>query len=264
MSRRTRRQSGFTLIELTISAAIGVIVLVASYLCLNAGLATQKIIEPRTDVLQTGRVVLAMMAADLRSACSLSPDFDFVGEHRTLGTTEADNLDFATHYYAPKRPREGDYCQVSYFADKAPKSESFSLWRRRNPRIAPDPLEGGSREELVRGLRGLRLEYFDGYDWYDSWGDLNASKKETNRTIVASNLFGLPEAVRITLMLDATPPKKAAVENTEEHAEPPLVLQTVVRLELADVPEAASGPAENTTSGNDATTPPQSAGGASP
>ncbi|MGO8697974.1 MAG: prepilin-type N-terminal cleavage/methylation domain-containing protein [Limisphaerales bacterium] len=264
MRRATPRQGGFTLIELTISAAIGVIVLVASYLCLNAGLATQKVIEPRTDVLQTGRVVVAMMAADLRSACSLSSDYDFVGEHRTLGTMEADNLDFATHFYTPKHQREGDYCQVSYFADKAPKSEHFSLWRRRNPRIAPDPLEGGSREELVRGLRGLRLEYFDGMDWYDSWGDLGASKKETNRTVVASNLFGMPEAVRITLMLDPTPPKKTAVANTEEHPEPPLMFQTVVRLELADVPEAASGPAESATPGNGAATPAQTTGGAPP
>jgi prepilin-type N-terminal cleavage/methylation domain-containing protein len=262
--RRTKRQGGFTLIELTISAAIGVIVLVASYLCLNAGLATQKVIEPRTDVLQTGRVVVAMMTADLRSACSLSSDYDFVGEHRTLGTMEADNLDFATHFYTPKRPREGDYCQVSYFADKAPKSEHFSLWRRRNPRIAPDPLEGGTREELVRGLRGLRLEYFDGMDWYDSWGDLNASKKETNRTVVASNLFGMPEAVRITLMLDPTPPKREAVADTEEHPEPPLVFQTVVRLELADVPQAASGPTESTTPGNGAAAPAQTTPGASP
>ena len=261
---RTTRQGGFTLIELTISAAIGVIVLVASYLCLNAGLATQKVIEPRTDVLQTGRVVVAMMEADLRSACSLSSDYDFVGEHRTLGTMEADNLDFATHFYTPKRPREGDYCQVSYFADKAPKSELFSLWRRRNPRIAPDPLEGGSREELVRGLRGLRLEYFDGMDWYDSWGDLSASKHETNRTVVASNLFGMPEAVRITLLLNPTPPKRAAVANTEEHPEPPLVFQTVVRLELADVPEAASGPTDSAAPGNGAATPTQTTSGGTP
>ena len=263
MNGGTMRQSGFTLIELTISAAIGMIVLVASYLCLNAGLATQKVIEPRTDVLQTGRVVLAMMGADLRSACSLSSDFDFVGEHRTLGTMEADNLDFATHHYAPTHAREADNCQVSYFADKAPKSESFSLWRRRNPRIAPDPLEGGSREELIHGLRGLRLEYFDGYDWYDSWGDLNVSKKATNHTVVASNLFGLPEAVRITLLLEPIPPKKAAAEKPEEHAEPPLVFQTVVRLELADVPQAANGPSTSAPS-NGETTPAQTAGGGSP
>jgi type II secretion system protein J len=235
-------RSGFTLIELMISAAIGAVVLVASYLCLSAGLATQKLIEPRTEVLQTARVVLAMMSADLRSACSLSPDFDFVGEQRMLGAMEADNLDFATHDYTPRRPHEGDYCQVSYFADKNPKSERVSLWRRRNARLAPDPLDGGSREELARGLRGLKLQYYDGLDWYDTWGDTNPDKKQKNRTLVASNLFGMPEAVKITLILDATPPKNGATTKADEHPEPPLVFQTVVRLELTDAPEASAAP----------------------
>ena len=35
-------KTGFTLIELTISAAVASIILVASYLCLNAGVATDR------------------------------------------------------------------------------------------------------------------------------------------------------------------------------------------------------------------------------
>src|SRR5580704_13797880 len=108
MKAPPREASGFTLIELTISAAIASIILVASYLCLSAGVASQKVIEPRTEVLQSARVALAMMGADLRSACSLCPDFDFVGEQRTIGEMDADNLDFATHFYVPARHNEGD------------------------------------------------------------------------------------------------------------------------------------------------------------
>src|ERR1700733_11890814 len=125
-----RLPRGFTLIELTISAAVASIILVASYLCLSAGVAGQKLIEPRTEVLQSARVALAMMSADLRSACSLSTDFDFVGEQRTIGEMEADNLDFATHYYMPALPGEGDYCQVSYYVEKSRESAHYSLWRR--------------------------------------------------------------------------------------------------------------------------------------
>jgi hypothetical protein len=178
---------------------------------------------------------------------------------------EVDNLDFATHYYTPARSREADYCEVSYFADKNPKSSYFSLWRRRNPALAPDPLTGGSREELARGLRGLKLEFYDGLDWYDSWGDINAKKKETNSTVVASNLFGMPEAVRITLMLDAAPPKRnAPAETEEEHPAPPLTFQTVVRLELADVPAPAAGAggSDNSAPANNGGAPQPGGGGA--
>jgi prepilin-type N-terminal cleavage/methylation domain-containing protein len=224
---------GFTLIELTISAAVASIILVASYLCLSAGVASQKAIEPRLEVLQSARVALAMMSADLRSACSLSSDFDFVGEQRTIGDMEADNLDFATHYYMPTRSTEGDYCQVSYYVDKVRGGSHYSLWRRRNPHIAPNPLSGGSREEIVPGLRGLTLEYYDGLDWYDNWGDASVKKKIKYTDTQAPNLSGFPEAVRITLLLDPNP------EKDTDKPEPPLAFQTVVRLELADLPTSS-------------------------
>jgi hypothetical protein len=199
-----------------------------------------------------------MMSADLRSACSLCPDFDFVGEQRTLGEMEADNVDFATHFYTPVRSGEGDYCQVSYFVDKGRGSNGFSLWRRRNPHIAPDPLAGGSREEIAPGLRGLTLEYYDGLDWYDTWGDANVKKQIKYTTTPAPNLSGFPEAVRITLLLDPNPGKSA------EQQERPLVFQTVVRLELADVPApTGTGASDNATpsNGNTGTQPAQNPGG---
>ena len=259
MKTQGRMAGGFTLIELTISAAVASIILVASYLCLSAGVASQKLIEPRTEVLQSARVALAMLSADLRSACSLCPDFDFVGEQRTIGEMEADNLDFATHYYMPARPGEGDYCQVSYYVDKAREGAHYSLWRRRNPHIAPDPLSGGSKEEIVPGLRGLTLEYYDGLDWYDNWGDASVKKKVRYTTTEAPNLTGFPEAVRITLLLDLNPDAKA------EKAEPPLAFQTVVRLELADVPPpgAGAGASDNSTpaGGDNAAQPGQNPGG---
>lgn len=248
------RCGGFTLIELTICAAVGAIILVASYACLSAGVASQKMIEPRTELLQSARVAMAMMGADLRSACSLSPDFDFVGEQRTVGEMEADNLDFATHHYIPVKSGEGDYCQVSYYVDKTRDGEGFSLWRRRNPHIAPDPLTGGSREEIARGVRGLTLEYYDGVDWYDTWGDANVKKKVKYTDVPPANQSGFPEAVRITLRLDTSSSTNAA--KNPEKQEAPLVFQTVVRLELADVPAptvgAGAADGANQPGGNDA------------
>jgi len=251
------KKGGFTLIELMISAAVASIILTASYLCLSAGVAAQKLVEPRTEVLQSARVALAMMSADLRSACSLSPDFDFVGEQRALGEMEADNLDFATRHYMPARLGEGDYCQVSYFVDTSRGSNGFSLWRRRNPHPAPDPLSGGSREEIARGLRGLTLAYYDGLDWYDTWGDANVKKKVKYTANPAPNLSGFPEAVQITLLLDPDP------GNDGGKTPPPLVFQTVVRLELADVPSpgAAAAAPDNSDNGNNAAPPGANGGG---
>lgn len=238
----TPKNSGFTLIELMISAAVASIILVASYACLNAGVASQKIIEPRTEILQSARVAMSVMAADLRSACKLDPDFDFVGETRTIGEMEADNLDFATHHYMPRRLNEGDYCQVSYFISKSRDGKSFSLWRRHNPRIAPDSLSGGIRDEIVSGVAGLTLEYYDGLDWYDTWGDANVDKKKKYTSEDPPNMTGFPQAVRITLLLDAEPPsdKTAAKASDKAKTVPPFAFQTVVRIEMASASQSGS------------------------
>ena len=229
--RRSALQCGFTLIEVVISAALMSLILVAAYLCLNAGLSSQKLIEPRAEIIQNACVAMAILTADLRGACPLSKDNQFLGMHRVLGEMDADNLDFATHNYTPSHPREGDFCEESIYLDSDPETGQFSLWRRRNPTIAPDPLTGGSKEEIAKGLVGVRFEYFDGLDWYDSWGEIKSGKKETSQKI-QPNLSGIPEAVRITLMFDSNPKSKVVADSGERVLEPPFVFQTVARVNL--------------------------------
>ena len=56
--RPVRRRAAFTLIELVISTALMALILTAAYACLSAGLAGRKLVEPRTEILQSARVVL--------------------------------------------------------------------------------------------------------------------------------------------------------------------------------------------------------------
>lgn len=248
-------EAGFTLVELVISSAIMAIILTSAYACLQAGLSSRKVVESRADIAQSARVALSMMAADLRSATSLSKDFEFLGMSRMMGDIEADNLDFATHHYSPRARHEGDFCEVSYFLAKAADSDEFSLWRRRDPTPDPEPLAGGNREEIVRGIRALKFEYYDGYDWYEEWGDQEGERRETS-VLLAPNLTGLPEAVRITLLFGSGelpaastasvhPPASldAAAnpsESTKRNEDAPLVFQTVVRLNLAGMARTSS------------------------
>jgi len=228
--RGRRKFSGFTLIELVISASLMALILVSAYVCLHACFSSQNLIEPRIEVFQNARVAMALLTADLRSACVLSKDSEFVGMRRRLGEVEADNLDFATHNYTPRHAREGDYCQVSYFLEKDPRTGRFSLWRRRNPTIGLNPFSGGDREEIASSLLGLRFEYYDGLDWFDTWGDVEGRGKQQFSLRERSNLYGLPEAVRITMSFDPNA-HLTTPENTKTN-EPALVFRTVARLNL--------------------------------
>jgi hypothetical protein len=172
--------------------------------------------------------------------------------HRMIGTIEADNLDFATHNYTPRRPREGDYCQVSLYLDKDPESGQFVLYRRRNPAIALDPLSGGTREEIARGLLGLRFDYYDGLAWYESWGEVDRRSKAQESRRERYNLAGMPQAVRITLWFDSNPGTKptdtaaATLSPKEPATAPPLVFQTVARLNLAPASQNVDGSISDT------------------
>jgi type II secretory pathway component PulJ len=245
------RWSAFTLVEVMISSALMALILVSAYLCLGAGFSAQKLIDPRAEIIQNGRVALALMSADLRAACPLSKSDDFIGVTRTLGDIEADNLDFATHNYTPRHAREGDFCQESFYLDKDLETGQFSLWRRRNPTIALDALSGGSKEEIAKDVVGLKLEYYDGLDWYDSWDEDKSAEKKQNSTREKNNLSGLPEAVRITLLLDSNPRKKNPdIATNEEKPEPPFIFKTVVRLNLAAASQTSSDSSDGGNSDN--------------
>jgi hypothetical protein len=265
-----KSRGSFTLIEVVISAALMSLIVVSAYLCLNAAVSSQKMIEPRATVFQNARVAMALIAADLRCACPLSKDSAFLGMHRMIGKMEADNLDFATHNYTPRRPREGDYCQVSLYLDRDPESGQFALYRRRNPALALDPLSGGHREEIAQGLLGLRFEYYDGYDWYESWGEVDRRSQAQNSRRERYNLAGMPQAVRITLWFDSNPKTKPAVSpgtpaaslsTDETAATPPFVFQTVARLNLATASEAV---AESSSDAGGQTAPQGNTGGGNP
>jgi hypothetical protein len=145
-----------------------------------------------------------------------------------IGEIEGDNLDFGTHNYTPKRATESDFCETSYFLKMDEQSGRYALWRRRDPTPDPEPLAGGKLEEIARGVRSLQFEYYDGYDWYDDWGDINGAAKIENSLKDHPNLSGMPESVRITLTLDV-----GRLAAGKEMSEPPLVFQTIARLNLA-------------------------------
>jgi len=235
------RLTAFTLIEVMISTALMALILVSAYLCLSSGFAAQKMIEPRADIIQNVRVAMAIISADLRAACPLSKNDDFLGMQRTVGNVEADNIDFATHNYTPSHAREGDFCQESFYLDRNPETGQFTLFRRRNPTIALDALSGGRKEEIAQDVVGLKFSYYDGTDWFDSWGDVDSKKKNQNSTKQAGNLAGLPKAIQVTLAMDSNPRKKKldTLATQDEKPEPPFVFTTVVCLNLADAVQAA-------------------------
>ena len=245
-------RSGFTLIELIISAGLMAIVLGSAYACLSAGTASKRLIEARAEGMQSARIALNMIATDLRSTVPLPGNVEFVGMRRTIGEADADNVDFSTRNYNPKRLREPDYCEISYFLTRDSESDSFILVRRRDPTPDPEPLEGGSQEEIARGVRSLRFEYYDGFEWFTEWGDPEGKTK--GMTLPPSNSYGLPEAVKIIIVFDPeTKPRRTDEQGEKEDEEKePMTFETIARLDLAPLFNRQAIQSQNANSGDGA------------
>ena len=229
MLRDAHFRGGFTLIEMIISAGLMGLILVSGYMCLSAGVASKKLIETRSEATQSARVALALISSDLRMAVPMYGDFQFVGMRRTVEGATVDNIDFATRNYTPRTSREADYCEVSYFLEKDPEADSFILIRRRDATPDPDAMAGGSKEEIARGVKGFRVQYYDGIEWWTEWGD--PEQKTKGMTSPPLNSYGLPEAVTITLQFNPDGPKRKMEGDAESKTF--LTFETTARLSLA-------------------------------
>ncbi len=247
---------GFTLVELLVGATVATGIIAAAYLALDAGYRSKSAVDSGSEALQQGRTAIALLAEDLRAACALTPSMPFVGMNRDLDAHAADNLDFATHRWTPRRPGESDFAEVSYFVEKDLERGSYALWRRRDPTPDLDPLDGGRTDEIAADILGFDLEYLAGAGWYDEWGE---AEDRTGRTAADTGAAaggapsaggaasgGLPDAVRITL---------------EIAAEEPLLLQAVVRLRLAERGRRTSGAVDRGGGAGESGTAPPAGGG---
>lgn len=261
-TKRPLQARAFTLVELLISVSLMTGIMAASYVCLRAALTGRAMVNDRSDVIQSARVVMDMIASDLKAADRLSAQHEILGLDRTLEGIEADNIDFVTRHYHPQAPSEADYCETSYFVTKNPETDRFVLLRRRDASPDDKPLEGGKREALIDHLLGLKLEYYDGWDWYDDWGDAetpdNTSAAEESSLIASAGRTGFPDAVRITLAIGErtteAPPLTQPTLTTGEETPPTLpgamVFQTIVHLNHAGAEDAAGSETNNTDSSN--------------
>jgi prepilin-type N-terminal cleavage/methylation domain-containing protein len=287
------RAKGFTLIELVVGVSVISGILATAYVCLHAGLRGQDDLLHRREAGQCARAAFALLGADLRAACRLSEDIEFVGMSRDIGGMEADNIDFATRNWSPRGPGEGGSTEVSWYVDGSREVAGLALWRRRDPTPDRDPLGGGFKEEIASGISMFKVEYSDGFLWYEEWG--SAEGKDRMGTIEASawNSTGLPEAVRITLAFPQSPAplhppggEAAAPRGPTEEKEPapkreeprkdikdiagmpkmasekdekpprPLTFRTVVRLNLAGAQDSGgseSSSGDETKSGGETT-----------
>ncbi|HTF56530.1 MAG TPA: prepilin-type N-terminal cleavage/methylation domain-containing protein [Planctomycetota bacterium] len=205
---------GFTLIELLVALSIFLIVVSASYALFDGGRNLAARGEYHAHRFQAARAALRALEADLKGVFQGGPyDAGFIGKHGGTEELPLDTLEAVAFNNQPKLatpatttlsvppPKEFDISRVAYSIDDLDTTKEKGLVRQRTKLVpevvtVKDPEEG--LEEISPDVVGLRLRYYDGSDWLDTWDST------TSRT--------LPKAIEATVHVKSVFREKEEVE----------------------------------------------------
>lgn len=203
------KRRGFTLIELMLSILLVAIMMSAVYGVVVSTVQAQERIEELTFGTEIAPVILNQMRQDLESA--VIPDDSkefFLGSDKKGAYGDRDRVDFVAAVTAfgtddaDAEPRFHMLNEVGYvLQDSKERPGESVLFRREDLWLDAEPLRGGRLTELYDRMLALKLEYYDGQGWRETW----ATKDQGGK---------LPEAVRITIKLKV--PDGAAPEGMAE------------------------------------------------
>jgi type II secretion system protein J len=170
-------EAGFTLLEVMI--ALGILATIFALLFSTYSAAVERAARARelSQVYHEARVVLDLMAADLRTAYVKetaeqaqqtlqqvkAKPYLFVGEDRTDASAASDKLAFSTFLptWRPENP-EIEVCRIAYSLEPvADRPQERLLLRRVNCSIDPDATDREQLFPLTNLARALDFRYYD-------------------------------------------------------------------------------------------------------
>ena len=154
---------GFTYLELMVSIAIMVIIVVSLYGAFTFNVETMQKVSHQGEVSRISRTVLDRMSKDIESVF-LGKGMGLVLEERTISGGEADRIEMIT-LAGVKSQRGGartDLKRVTYFRKQKAGDRGFSLYRREEGIAGAGIAIGGKERELARGVKALHIAFTDG------------------------------------------------------------------------------------------------------
>jgi prepilin-type N-terminal cleavage/methylation domain-containing protein len=181
-----RHDAGFTLLEVMIAMGIMATIFVLLFTTYSAAVERAARARELSQIYHEARVVLELMATDLRTAYikdstdqaqqalqqAKTKPYVFVGENLMEGSAASDKLSFST-FLPISRPESPDIevCRVTYGLEPvADRPQERLLLRRVNCSLDPEITDREQLFPLTKLARGLVFKYYDerGTE-YDEW-----------------------------------------------------------------------------------------------
>ncbi|MHC4839400.1 MAG: PulJ/GspJ family protein [Planctomycetota bacterium] len=244
-------RKGFTLLEVLLAIFITAVILTPLVMILQNTVDVKIKIETESRTRRLGPTIMATVSRDLQNAWATGPTEDveiegewFKGEHNGGDDDATDELWFVTsiNSYMRYNGISSDLTEVGYYLkendvkdDDSPLAGLYSLYRREDFLVDKYPDEGGVGIKLHDRVVSFRVWYYDlPRDALDENGAIDPQELEDIVTNIdnakdswdASDDDRLPYAVRIELILDATPIDAYNRKKKKRHA----VYEAVVRM----------------------------------
>jgi prepilin-type N-terminal cleavage/methylation domain-containing protein len=171
--RRAPREGGFTLLEVTVAAALLAIVVAFVYSLLGNTVRGTDMVRRGLEAPKVQNAILSQVFRDFRYAWW--PDFvgnaGFLGSNRSMGGKDADRVDFVTarptrlarfdEAGGEKDPGESPLTEVGYAVRRNDEhGEWLELWRREDFFVDDNPTAGGSYTLVYDKIRKFNLLYY--------------------------------------------------------------------------------------------------------
>ncbi len=185
--------NGFTLMEMLVALTVFSLIMAAVYSLFTTGRMAAELGKHHAQMDQSGRAALRAMIADLKGAWgtySVSTfDTGFIGTHSGTDDSPEDSITLITINNTPPlatpvtsssstpsttttATTEMDLSKVTWSLDVDDETDALGLVRARHKLITETTVvtkKGEDLETIVPEVIGLRIRYYDGTAWGDTW-----------------------------------------------------------------------------------------------
>ncbi len=262
-----RRSSGFTLLEVLVATAVTAMILSIVYSSFGRTIESKEYVELGNEAYHRARWALDKIGSDLACAYvhrSNNSNSLFYAASHDISGMPMDELHFTSFAHVSMNPliAESDQCEIGYKVAWISELERFQLWRREDPTVDANNMQGGDEYMLVDDLVAFNVRFWDGFSWADNWdsrpydtltGEDGASE-ETEFQQTDEMLKASPAAVEVSVAVNG-PDGRPIIFTSKVKVEMSTISLKALDEEDDDDDDASSGGSSSDSKNSNKTSP---------